>query len=91
MKQNLSDDLRRKAEDLLNDRGSDTTASKVAGAEDALALVHELQVHQIELEMQNEELKRAKIESDVALTKYSNLYDFAPMGLFTIDKGKFDP
>ena len=50
-----------------------------------MALVHELQVHQIELEMQNEELKRAKLETEDALAKYSDLYDFAPIGLFAID------
>ena len=44
-------------------------------------MVHELQVHQIELEMQNEELKRAKQETEDALAKYSDLYDFAPVGL----------
>ena len=53
---------------------------------DALALVHELQVHQIELEMQNEELKRARLEAEEALAKYSDLYDFAPIGLFTLDE-----
>ena len=52
----------------------------------ALALVHELQVHQIELEMQNEELKRARQEAEEALAKYSDLYDFAPIGLFTLDE-----
>jgi PAS domain S-box-containing protein len=41
--------------------------------------------NQIELEMQNEELRRAKMEADDALTKYSDLYDFAPIGLFTLD------
>ncbi len=53
---------------------------------DALALVHELQVHHIELEMQNEELKRARLEAEEALAKYSDLYDFAPIGLFTLDE-----
>ena len=52
---------------------------------DARALVHELQVHQIELEMQNEELKLAKLETENALMKYSDLYDFAPIGLFAFD------
>ena len=41
--------------------------SKTADGVDAMALVHELQVHQIELEMQNEELKRAKLETEDAL------------------------
>lgn len=52
---------------------------------DALALAHSLQVHQIELEMQNEELKRAKAETEVALSKYYDIYDFSPIGLLTLD------
>ena len=53
---------------------------------DALALVHELQVHQTELEMQNEELKRLKLETEIALERYSDLYDFSPIGLVTLDE-----
>ena len=53
---------------------------------DPVALVHELQVHQIELEMQNEELKRSRLEAEDALAKYSDLYDFAPLGLFTFNE-----
>ena len=52
---------------------------------DAKKLVHELQVHQIELEMQNEELKQAYETAEKALKKYTMLYDFAPMGYFTLD------
>jgi len=48
-------------------------------------LMHELQVHQIELEMQNEELRRAYETAETALRKYTMLYDFAPMGYFTLD------
>ena len=44
-----------------------------------------LKVHQIELEMQNEELERAKLDTEDALAKYSNLFDFAPIGLFALD------
>jgi len=54
-------------------------------------LMHELQVHQIELEMQNEELRRANDKAETALRKYTMLYDFAPMGYFTLDsKGKIE-
>jgi len=80
------DDLRRRAEDLLKSAG-DSSASKEIEVGDTLKLIHELQVHQIELEMQNEELKSAKLEAEIALAKYSDLYDFAPLGLFTLDKG----
>jgi len=47
-------------------------------------LVHELQVHQIELEMQNEELRESRGEVELALARYTDLYDFAPVGYFTL-------
>ena len=50
-----------------------------------MRLLHELQVHQIELEMQNEELRQAYGTAEIALKKYTLLYDFAPMGYFTLD------
>jgi PAS domain S-box-containing protein len=53
---------------------------------DLKKLVHELGTHQIELEMQNEELRRARIEIEASRTKYADLYDFSPMGYFTFDK-----
>ena len=53
---------------------------------DTQGLVHELEVHKIELEMQNEELRRALNEVEEAHKKYSDLYDFAPISYFTIDK-----
>jgi PAS domain-containing protein len=52
---------------------------------DVKKLLHELQVHQIELEMQNEELREAYETTEAALKKYTMLYDFAPMGYLTID------
>ena len=48
-------------------------------------LLHELEVHQLELEMQNAELRRAREELEASLTKYAELYDFAPIGYFTFD------
>ena len=48
-------------------------------------VMHELQVHQIELEMQNEELRRVNETAETALRKYTMLYDFSPMGFFTLD------
>jgi len=58
---------------------------------DVKRIMHELQVHQIELEMQNEELQRANDKTETALRKYTMLYDFAPMGFFTLNsKGKIE-
>ena len=58
---------------------------KPAIESDVKKLLHELQVHQIELEMQNEELRQANETAEAALKKYTMLYDFAPMGYFTLD------
>jgi len=49
-------------------------------------IIHELQVHKIELEMQNEELKIAKEEAEKATQKYTDLYNFAPSGYMTLSK-----
>ena len=47
---------------------------------------HELEVHQIELEMQNAELRKVRDELEVMLENYTDLYDFAPVGYFSIDE-----
>lgn len=60
-------------------------ASSPSTAQDALALLHELQVHQIELELQEEELRDSRIELEEALSRKTELYDLAPVGYFTID------
>jgi PAS domain S-box-containing protein len=54
--------------------------------EELLKLVHEYHVHQIELEMQNEELRRSEEELTASRDKFSLLYDFAPMGYLTVDQ-----
>ncbi|MDZ4742969.1 MAG: PAS domain-containing protein [Verrucomicrobiota bacterium] len=48
--------------------------------------LHELQVHKIELEMQNAELQEARNQLEAQLDKYTDLYDFAPVGYFSLDK-----
>lgn len=53
---------------------------------DPLKLIHELQVHQIQLQLQNEALDLAKERSEVAAEKYGELYDFAPSGYFTLSE-----
>jgi PAS domain S-box-containing protein len=52
--------------------------------EDALRLVQELQVYQIELELQNEALKRSWAEVEAGLERYTDLYEFAPIGYLTL-------
>ena len=80
----IAADLRRRAEDRLKEKSKRSAAGQVS-AEDTQRLVHELQVHQIELEMQNEQLQDARAELAAELRRYSDLYDFAPMGYLTLD------
>ena len=75
--------LRLKAEEKLKDKQKKTDGPVLES--DVKKLLHELQVHQIELEMQNEELRQANETAEMALKKYTMLYEFAPMGYFTID------
>ena len=84
-KRNFTDDqmLRREAEEHL--KKNQKNINKGLLETDAKKLLHELQVHQIELEMQNEELRLAYETTEKALKNYTMLYDFAPMGYFTLD------
>lgn len=54
--------------------------------EESARLLHELQVHQIELEMQNEELRRSQEELERSRARYFELYDLAPVGYFTLSE-----
>lgn len=75
--------LRLKAEEKLKDKKAVAIEPDIES--DTKRLLHELQVHQIELEMQIEELRNAYETSEEALKKYTMLYDFAPMGYYTLD------
>ena len=77
-------------EDSLRDRAeaivlSDPNTVHNMPPEEIQRLVHELGVHQIELELQNEELRRAQLELEEARDRYAELYDFAPVGYVTLD------
>lgn len=76
------EDLRQKAEKELLIRGFIGDITEI----DHIKLIHDLQVHQIELEMQNEELILAKEKAELASEKYVDLYDFAPFGYLTISE-----
>lgn len=73
--------LRQRAEARL----LQTQAASPATAWDNDRLLHELQVHQVELEMHNEELRHAYGEADSLRERYADIYDFAPVGYFTLD------
>lgn len=65
---------------LLNGNGLSDSSSE----DKILKLIHELEVNQIELEMQNEELLLAQRQREIDYDKYVELYDFAPLGYFTL-------
>jgi PAS domain S-box-containing protein len=76
------DEIRSKAEQLLqqNYKTEDLTLPG-----NLAKTIEELQIHQIELELQNEELRRIQSELQAAQRKYHNLYTLAPVGYFTFD------
>lgn len=76
--------LREKAEDIIKNKKSRLSLPPTEA--ELLRLVHELEVHQIELELQNEELILARERSETMAHKYTSLYDFAPIGYFTLSK-----
>src|SRR5208337_3702436 len=74
-----SADLRKRADEML---------LKQRGGPDRISsdIVHELEVHQIELEMQNDELHRTQQELEASREKYFELYDLAPVGYVTLNE-----
>jgi PAS domain S-box-containing protein len=77
-------ELRRKAEQRMAERQGKPLEE--LGESDVRALVQELQVHRIELEMQNEELLRAQAAAEEVSRKYAELFDFAPTAYFLWDE-----
>ena len=76
-------ELRGGAEELLRRHISNP---HTPSPEEVQSLVHELEVHQIELEMQNRELREAQRLLEESRDRYADLYDFAPLGYVTLDK-----
>ncbi len=83
-----ADALRRLAEERLKERerrngprpGEDGVPAETR------RLIQELQIYQIELEIQNEELLKSRAEVEAGLELFTNLFDFAPVGYFTLDR-----
>jgi two-component system sensor histidine kinase/response regulator len=87
---NLIKKLRLKSENLLNASASEPLKNlkktSPLSEMDMLVSIHELEIHQLELEMQNDELQLAKAAAQIAKSKYLELYDNAPSGYFTLSK-----
>jgi two-component system, cell cycle sensor histidine kinase and response regulator CckA len=79
-------ELRRRAEQRLAARRAAALPGSPLSELEARRLVHELQVHQLELELQNEELTRARAEAEEALARYAELYEHAPIGYLSLDR-----
>ena len=75
--------LRDRAEALLRERPTDRPTLPTR---DVQALIHELSVYQMELEIQNEELRRSQEELAHTRDRFADLYEFAPVGYLTLDR-----
>ena len=82
-----ADRLRQRAEAIAGEKACQSPEQfEALSPEETRQILHELRVHQIELEMQNEELRRAQVELEVSRERYFDLYDLAPVGYFTISE-----
>lgn len=77
------DRLRKRAEKALQEGTANVIGLK---SEDVQRLLHEMDVYQTELESQNEELRQIQEDLEESRNKYSDLYDFAPVGYFTVGR-----
>ena len=80
-------ELRRRAEEIFRGNAARSPEDlKDLSPDETRRVLHELRVHQIELEMQNEELREAQAELDVSRSRYFDLYDLAPVGYLTVSE-----
>ena len=79
--------LRRQAEEIFRGKAVQSSEKpKTLPPEETLKILHELHVHQIELEIQNEEMLRAQLELEATRSRYFDLYDLAPVGYCTVSE-----
>ena len=79
--------LRQQAEEVAREEAAPSPQGlEPLSPEETRRTLHELRVHQIELEVQNEELRRAQAELDAARARYFDLYDLAPVGYCTVSE-----
>jgi PAS domain S-box-containing protein len=81
----MDPELHRRATERLRELQGNATAAPHMTSESA-RLVSELQIHQIELKMQNEELQQARVQAEALIAEYTELYEFSPTGYFTLDR-----
>jgi PAS domain S-box-containing protein len=83
----LGQALCRRAEEIARKQAAPSPEDlETLSPEETRRMLHKLRVHQIELEIQNEELRRAQVELDAARARYFDLYDLAPVGYCTISE-----
>jgi len=80
-------ELRKRAEEIATQKAAQSSENlENLPPEETRKMLHELRVHQIELEMQNEELRQAHLELDVTRARYFDLYDLAPVGYVSLNE-----
>jgi PAS domain S-box-containing protein len=84
--ENKLSELRQRAEAALAVKAGSASDVSTLSPENLKDIIHELQVHQIELEMQNDELRLAQLALEESRDRYLDLYDYAPVGYLTLDK-----